>query len=97
VHTIRPLLAGNAILSTVIFSRFLSCPPGRIAKAGSGEEFSSLAKIRDGSGMVERLTAGRGGGKRRKEKTATRNGGIEDAGSFKKNGPILYFSGSLAQ
>ena len=42
--------------------------------------------------MLMRLTAGRGGGKRRKEKTPTWNGGVEDAGSFKKNGPILYFS-----
>ncbi|MBA7556755.1 hypothetical protein ES705_49473 [subsurface metagenome] len=36
------------------------------------------------------------GGVRKKEKTQIRNGGVEDAGSFKKNGPILYFSGSLA-
>jgi len=42
------------------------------------------------------------GGKRiggelgKNEKTLTRNGGVEEAGSFKKNGLILYFSGSLA-
>ena len=42
--------------------------------------------------MVIRLTEERGGGKRRKEKTQVRNGGVEDTGSFKKNGPILYFS-----
>jgi hypothetical protein len=47
--------------------------------------------------MERRLTEKRiGGGLRGKEKTATRNGGIEDAGSFKKNGSILCFSGSLA-
>jgi len=42
--------------------------------------------------MVVRLTGRRWGGKRRKEKTSTRNGGVEEAGSFKKNGPVLYFS-----
>ena len=42
--------------------------------------------------MERRLTVKRGGGKKGKEKTPTRNVGVEDAGSFKKNGPILYFS-----
>jgi len=42
--------------------------------------------------MEKRLTEKRMGGLRKKEKTQTGNGGIEDAGSFKKNGPILYFS-----
>ncbi len=32
------------------------------------------------------------GGLRKKEKTTTRNGVVEEAGSFKKNDPILYFS-----
>ena len=45
--------------------------------------------------MVIGLTEERGG-VRKKEKTQIRNGGVEDAGSFKKNGPILYFSGSIA-
>jgi len=40
--------------------------------------------------MVRRLTGGRGGG-RGKEKTPTRNGGVEEARSFKENDPILYF------
>ena len=31
------------------------------------------------------------GGKRRKDKSQIRNGWVEEAGSFKKNGPILYF------
>ncbi len=54
--------------------------------------FLSLNEIRYGSRMERRLTDGRGGGeKRRKDKKATRNGGIEEAGSFRKNGPILYF------
>ena len=58
-----------------------------------GEEFSSLAEMRVGSRMERRLTGKRiGGGLRGKEKTATRNGGVEDTESFKKNGPILYFS-----
>ena len=35
-------------------------------------------------------------GEKGKDKTETRNGGVEEAESFKKNGPILYFSGSLA-
>ncbi len=44
--------------------------------------------------MVIRLTEKRiGGGELgKKDKTAIRNGGVEDAGSFKKNGPILYLS-----
>ncbi len=43
--------------------------------------------------MEKRLTELRGGGELgKKEKTLTRNGGVEEAGSFKKNGPILYFS-----
>ena len=46
--------------------------------------------------MEKRLRELRGGGKRGKEKMATRNGRVEEAGSFKKNSPILYFSGSLA-
>ena len=47
--------------------------------------------------MEKRLTEERGGGElRKKEKTATRNGGVEKAGSFMKNGSILYFSGSIA-
>ena len=55
-----------------------------------GEEFSSLTEIRVGSRMVSRLTEERGGGRGR-EKTQIRNEGIEVAGGFKKNGPILYF------
>ena len=42
--------------------------------------------------MERRLTDERGGGVRREEKTRTRNGGVEEARSFKENGPILYFS-----
>ena len=43
--------------------------------------------------MEGRLTEERGEGElRKKEKTLTRNGGVEDTGSFQKNGPILYFS-----
>ncbi|MBA7583882.1 hypothetical protein ES708_25833 [subsurface metagenome] len=45
--------------------------------------------------MEKRLTEKRVGGGIKKEKTATWNGGVEEAGSFKKNGPILYFSVSL--
>ncbi len=65
-----------------------------MTKAGSGEAFSSETEIRSGSRMERRLMEKRiGGGELRgKEKTATRNGGVEEAGSFKKNGPILYFS-----
>ncbi len=42
--------------------------------------------------MERQLMEKRGGGKRGKEKTPTRNEGVEEAGSFKKNCPILYFS-----
>ena len=43
--------------------------------------------------MERRLTEERGGGGLgRKEKTLTRNGGVEEEASFMKNGPILYFS-----
>ena len=42
--------------------------------------------------MENRLTEKRGGGKSRKEKARARNGGVEEAGNFNKNGPILYFS-----
>ncbi|MBA7551305.1 hypothetical protein ES705_43844 [subsurface metagenome] len=42
--------------------------------------------------MEGRLTEERGGGElRKKEEKATRNGGVEETESFKKNGPILYF------
>ncbi len=40
--------------------------------------------------MERELTGGRGGGEKERE-DPTRNGGVEEAGSFKKNGPILYF------
>ena len=72
---------------------FFPCPSGRIAKAGSDEESSSLIEKRGGNRMEMRLTEKRvGRGLRWKEKTLIRNGGVEEAGSFKKNGPILYFS-----
>ena len=40
--------------------------------------------------MVVRLSGGRGA-VRGKEKTPARNEGVEEAGSFKENGAILYF------
>ena len=59
--------------------------------------FLSLNEIRGGSRIERRLTELRGGGELiKKEKTQIRNGGVEESGSFKKNSPILYFSGSLA-
>ena len=53
-------------------------------------EFSSVTEIRGGSRVEKRLTGGRGG-VRGKEKILTRNGRFEEAGSFKKSGPIFYF------
>ena len=66
-----------------------------MTQAASGEEFSSLAETRGGNRMERRLTEERGGGDlRKKKKTLKRNEWVEDAGNFKKNSPILYFSRS---
>ncbi len=81
------------IRKQIIF--FLTIPPAIfLPDKESCEKFSSVNEIRGGSRMERRLTDGRGGGKRRKDKKATRNGGVEEAGNFKKNGPILYYSRS---
>ena len=69
----------------------LYSPRGR-KKDGSGEESSRLIEIRGSNRMERRLTGKYGGGLGRKEEKAIWNGGVEEAGSFKKNGPILYFS-----
>jgi len=62
----------------------LALSVSQITQAGSCEEFSSLTEIRGSSRMVIGLTEKRGGGKRGKEKTLIRNGGVEEAVTLKR-------------
>ena len=70
------LFAKGTSRATILY---LTLSVSKITQAGSGEEYSSLTEKRGRNRMERRLTGGRGGGERRKDKTPTRNGGVEDA------------------